>query len=124
VLHVSSITATPASETWSVRTVRIARTLWLTGVAVLLALLFSLLGLWLAGRSSTPSPSPTLSGKVSALYPDEHYGCFSTSTGKSCGAVFSQVPLRLGETVRIARITISQGGETLTAFVVVRPLLT
>lgn len=110
---------------WSERTVRLVRRAWVTTLVVLLAALGSLVGLWIAGlQGRPPSPTSAVSGHVSAVYPAEHYACFSTASGRRCGEVFSQLPLRVGERVRISQMTIAEAGEggTVPAFVVVRPL--
>jgi hypothetical protein len=112
--------------TWSDRTVRIVRQARLAVILLLVAVLLSLAGFWIAGGglSSNASPAPAVTGKVSAIYPVQHYSCFATAEGRKCGQLFSQVPLHVGETVRISQITIAgpDNGAPAPAFVVVRPL--
>lgn len=120
---VTSITSSHRlGNSWSERTIRLVWRAWTLALLVLLAMLASLVGLWISGRQSLPTPVPSVAGRVSALYPEMHYACFSTAQGRTCGEVFSQVPLRLGESVRLSAMTISTPGGTATALVVVRPL--
>ena len=122
-LDVKSISARRVGSTWSGRTVRLVWRAWVVVLVALLASLASLVGLWIAGWQSAPSPASSVSGRVSALYPVEHYACFSTANGRRCGEVFSQLPLRVGENVRISQVTIAEpGGGTVTTLVVVKPL--
>lgn len=112
--------------TWSDRTVRIVRQARLAVILLLVAVLLSLVGFWIVGGglSASPSPAPAVTGKVSAIYPVQHYACFATAQGRDCGQLFSQVPLHVGETVRISQVTIAgpDNGAPARAFVVVRPL--
>lgn len=113
----------PIAPAWSERSIRLVWRVWALALLVLLAALASLVGLWISGWQSLPSPASSMAGRVSALYPAMHYACVSTASGRSCGEVFSQVSLRIGESVRFSQLTVATpGGGTATALVVVRPL--